>query len=161
MRSADVYPDAGYLDTDFVALDSDEIIGRVCPIEHGTEKGLWFWTMMATCPGPSFNERSGTEARRGDAGRRVAEAYDGMLRRTRGGPRLPLFRSLLEAAAPTICRIVTCSWKLVEEEARLGPCSGTSLETDSQAAIAACTSASSPNARAAFVETIFLICSSV
>jgi hypothetical protein len=35
-------------------------------------------------PGPSFNDRNSTEARRGDAGRRVIEAYEGMLRRTRG-----------------------------------------------------------------------------
>jgi hypothetical protein len=36
--------------------------------------------------GPTFTARSGTEARRGDAGRRVVEAYEAMLRRTVGGP---------------------------------------------------------------------------
>jgi hypothetical protein len=34
MWSADVYPDAGYPDTDFVALDDTEIIGRAYRIAH-------------------------------------------------------------------------------------------------------------------------------
>jgi hypothetical protein len=40
--------------------------------------------MTVSRPGPTFNARGGTEARRGDAGRRVVEAYEAMLRRTRG-----------------------------------------------------------------------------
>ena len=84
MRSADMYPDAGYPDTDFVAFDGEEIIGRVYRIRDGTEEGLWFWSMTVSRPGPTFNARGGTEARRGDAGRRVVEAYEAMLRRTRG-----------------------------------------------------------------------------
>jgi hypothetical protein len=84
MRSADMYPDAGYPDTDFVAFDGEEIIGRVYRIRHGTEEGLWFWSMTVSRPGPTFNARGGTEAGRGDAGRRVVEAYEAMLRRTRG-----------------------------------------------------------------------------
>jgi hypothetical protein len=40
--------------------------------------------MTISRPGPAFTARDGTEARRGDAGRRVVEAYVAMLRRTRG-----------------------------------------------------------------------------
>ena len=64
MRSADVYPGADYPDTDFIAFDGEEIIGRVYRISHGTEEGLWFWMMTVSRPGPMFNARSGTEARR-------------------------------------------------------------------------------------------------
>jgi hypothetical protein len=48
-------------------------------IRHGTEDGLWLWSMTATRPGPTFVDRGGTEARRGDAGRRVVEVYEAML----------------------------------------------------------------------------------
>jgi hypothetical protein len=84
MRSADVYPDGSFPPTDFVAFDGEEIIGRVYQIRHGIQEGLWFWTMTVSRPGPTFNARSGTEARRGDSGRRVVEPYEAMLRRTRG-----------------------------------------------------------------------------
>ena len=84
MRSADVDPSADFPPDDFVALDGDEIIGRVYRIRHGTQEGLWFWSMTISRPGPAFTARDGTEARRGDAGRRVVEAYEGLLRRTRG-----------------------------------------------------------------------------
>jgi hypothetical protein len=86
MRSADLYPDAGYPPTDFVAFDGEEIIGRVYRIRHGTEQGLWFWSMTVSLPGPAFNARSGTEAHRGEAGRRVIEAYQRMLARVRKAP---------------------------------------------------------------------------
>ena len=84
IRSADVYPDARYPDTDFIAFDGEEIIGRVYRIRHGTEQGLWFWSMTVSLPGPAFTARDGTEARRGDTGRRVVEVYEAMLRRVRG-----------------------------------------------------------------------------
>jgi hypothetical protein len=61
MRSSDVYPDAGYPDTDFIAFDGEEIIGRVYRISHGKEEGLWFWARTVSRPGPPFNARSGTE----------------------------------------------------------------------------------------------------
>jgi hypothetical protein len=81
MRSADLYPDARYPPDDFIAFDGDEIIGRVYRIRHGTEEGLWCWSM---------NARGGTEAHRGDASRRVVEAYEAMLRRSRNcGPVSP------------------------------------------------------------------------
>jgi hypothetical protein len=50
MRSADLYPDGRFPDTDFVAFDGEEIIGRVYRIRHGKEEGLWFWSMTATRP---------------------------------------------------------------------------------------------------------------
>jgi hypothetical protein len=83
LRSADLYPDADFPPDDFVAFDGDETIGRVYRIRHGTEEGLWFWTMTVSRPGPAFTARDGTEVRRGDAGRRVVEAYEAMLRRCR------------------------------------------------------------------------------
>ncbi len=89
LRSADLYPEAGYPDTDYVAFDGEEIIGSVYRIRHGIQEGLWFWSMTADRPGPAFTARDGTEARRGDADRRVVEAYERLLRRTRGWrPRL-------------------------------------------------------------------------
>jgi hypothetical protein len=39
MRSAYLYPDAGYPPTDYVAFDGEEIIGRVYQIEHGKDEG--------------------------------------------------------------------------------------------------------------------------
>jgi hypothetical protein len=67
MRLSDVYPDASFPDTDFVALDGEETIERVYRIahqaQHAASEGHWFWSMMVSRPGLSFNARSGTEAR--------------------------------------------------------------------------------------------------
>jgi hypothetical protein len=66
----------GGLAEDFQALDGDEIVGRVYQYPHGPQPGLWFWTMTVVRPGPRLPPpTSGTETRRGDAGRRVTEAY--------------------------------------------------------------------------------------
>jgi hypothetical protein len=71
----------GGVPEDFQALDGDEIVGRVYQIPHGPQAELWLWTMTAVRPGPRLPvPRSGTEARRGDAGRRVVEAYERLLR---------------------------------------------------------------------------------
>jgi hypothetical protein len=49
-------------------------------IPTGPERGLWFWTITALRPGPRITfPTSGTEARRGDADRRVVEAYERLL----------------------------------------------------------------------------------
>jgi hypothetical protein len=65
---------------DFQALNGDEIVGRVYQYPHGPQAGLWFWTMTAVRPGPRLAfPTNGTEARRGDAGRRVVEAYERLL----------------------------------------------------------------------------------
>ena len=70
----------GGLAEDFQALDDDEIVGRVDQSPHGPEQGLWFWTMTALRPGPRLPPPThGTEARRGNAGRRVVEAYERLL----------------------------------------------------------------------------------
>jgi hypothetical protein len=67
---------------DFRALNGDEIVGRVYQIPIGPERGFWFWTMTALRPGPRITfPTSATEARRGDAGRRVVEAYEWLIHR--------------------------------------------------------------------------------
>jgi hypothetical protein len=84
MRSADLDPDAGFPPTDYVAFDGEEIIGRVYRIKHGPDEGRWRWSMTVSRPGPTFTASNGTEARRGDAGRRIVEAYEAMRARIRG-----------------------------------------------------------------------------
>jgi hypothetical protein len=84
MRTNDLWgPDAG-LEADFCVVDPERpgttererYIGRVYQIPHGPQQGLWFWSMTCTHPGPRFPyPTNGTEARRGDAGRRVIECY--------------------------------------------------------------------------------------
>jgi hypothetical protein len=65
---------------DFQALDGDAIVGRVYQIPTGPQAGLWFWTMTVVRPGPRVTfPTNGTEARRGDAGRRVVEAYERLI----------------------------------------------------------------------------------
>jgi hypothetical protein len=65
---------------DFQALDGDEVVGRVYQIPTGPERGLWFGTMTVVRSGPRLPPpTNGTEARRGDAGRRVVEAYERLL----------------------------------------------------------------------------------
>jgi hypothetical protein len=67
----------GGLPEDFRALDGDETVGRVYQIPSGPAAGQWLWTMTAVRPGPRLTfPTNGTEARRGDARRRVAEAYE-------------------------------------------------------------------------------------
>jgi hypothetical protein len=75
MRTSDAFRDLNRSDKDFTAFDGKTIIGRVYELEQDREKGLWSWSMSADLPGPTFTNRSGREARRGDAGRRVVEAY--------------------------------------------------------------------------------------
>jgi hypothetical protein len=66
----------------FGALDGNEIVGRVYEIPHGPQAGLWLRTMIVVRPRPRITfPTSGTEARRGNAGRRVVEAYERLLRR--------------------------------------------------------------------------------
>jgi hypothetical protein len=65
---------------DYTALDGATVVGRVYRIDGGPEQGLWFWSMTAHRPGPRPQIlTSGKEARRGDAGRRVVEAYERLL----------------------------------------------------------------------------------
>jgi len=88
MKTADVYPDGGYDDTAFMAFDpevrfprtfplaGDEPIGNVRLIRGGPQDGHWRWSMTVALPGPYYSaQRSGSEATRGEAGRKVIEAY--------------------------------------------------------------------------------------
>jgi hypothetical protein len=60
--------DTGYPPDDFVALDGDEIIGRVYRIRHGTQEGLWLWSMTVSRPGLHRQGRHGGAPRRPPAG---------------------------------------------------------------------------------------------
>lgn len=81
MHYCDVFPDLKPSDTDFVALDGDRIFGRVMQFDSGPEMGRWIWSMVATAPGPTISPISGRADTRGEAGRRVAEAYGRLLAR--------------------------------------------------------------------------------
>jgi hypothetical protein len=87
-KTADVYPDGGHEDTDFMAFDpdvrfpafhpteGDEPIGRVRLYTSGPQGGLWQWSLTVSLPGPFYaSPTNGTEAKRGDAGRRMIEVY--------------------------------------------------------------------------------------
>src|SRR3954467_13300897 len=64
----------------FATLDGERVVGRVYQYPHGPQQGLWFWTMTISLPGPRFlGPISGVEEKRGDAGRRVVEAYHALL----------------------------------------------------------------------------------
>lgn len=88
-RACDVFTDLPTSEPQNVALDTkreatsevDKYIGGVQREENGPQQGTWFWTVAASFPGPIFPcLASGNEAERGDAGRRVAESYERMLR---------------------------------------------------------------------------------
>ena len=64
---------------DFTAFDGDEVIGRVCQITDGPERGLWSWAMTAVHAGPKPTfPTSGRATESAKAGRCVAEAYRAM-----------------------------------------------------------------------------------
>jgi hypothetical protein len=77
MRTRDVFPALAGLEHDYTALDGEAVVGRVYQIEGGPGQGLWFWSMTAYGPGarPQM-PMDGREVRRGEAGRRVIEAYE-------------------------------------------------------------------------------------
>ncbi len=67
---------------DFIAFDDEELIGRVFQIQYGQGQGRWVWTMTVGPPGLRLTfATSGVEDRRGEAGRRVVEAYERLRRR--------------------------------------------------------------------------------
>ena len=73
---------------DFAALDGEKVVGRVYQYAHGPQKGLWFWTMTVSLPGPRFpGQTNGVEEKRGDAGWRVVEAYHALLAHVAGTKR--------------------------------------------------------------------------
>ncbi len=79
LRTSDAFPHLDPSDKDFTAFDGDEVIVPDYQLEAGPEQGIWFWSMTADRPGPRFAGRSGRAARRGDAGRRVVDAYQRLL----------------------------------------------------------------------------------
>jgi hypothetical protein len=79
MLSSDAFPKHPPGDVDFVAFDGELLVGRVYEITQGTDKGQWLWTMLVDLPGPRFTARKGTAPTRGEAGRRVVEAYERLL----------------------------------------------------------------------------------
>jgi hypothetical protein len=66
-------------DADFVAFDGELLVGRVYRIGQGMDRGQWLWTMLVDLPGPRFTHRNGTASTRGEAGRKVVEAYERLL----------------------------------------------------------------------------------
>src|SRR5215210_4381779 len=82
MLTSEAWPNARWpRGPDFTAFDGELLVGRVYQYEHGPEKGLWFWTMSVERPGPPFpGPTHGVEARQGDAGRCVVEAYGALLK---------------------------------------------------------------------------------
>ena len=73
----EIYPELP-LEQDFIAFDeaTEQSIGRVCLMTHSTEAGRWRWSMFAhSNTGRVPFETLGYEDKRGDAGRRVVEAY--------------------------------------------------------------------------------------
>jgi hypothetical protein len=81
--SCDAVPNGNWTSRDLTALDGDQIIGRVHQVDHGPYEGLWSWAIF---PGGPFNlPTSGRERTRGQAGRRVIEAYQHLLESRRCG----------------------------------------------------------------------------
>ena len=65
---------------DFTAFDGQDVIGRVCQVEQGPERGLWIWTMTAGQPrSDAAYQTSGRAAERAKAGRSLIQAYRKML----------------------------------------------------------------------------------
>ena len=76
-------------DQDFVAFDEaiGESIGRVYIMKHGPQEGRWRWSMTAhSTTGKVPFEIHGHEDSRGDAGRRVIEAYRLLLEHNERAP---------------------------------------------------------------------------
>jgi hypothetical protein len=75
---------------DFLAFDeaTDESIGRVCLEKQSTNTGRWRWSMFAhSNTGRVPFETHGYEDSRGEAGRRVVEAYRKLLAHNEQHPR--------------------------------------------------------------------------
>jgi hypothetical protein len=87
-KTAEVYPDARYDSTDWMAFDpavrfprfhmveGDETIGNVHQIKGGLQSGLWQWSMTVALSGPAYGPpTNGTEADKVEAGRKVIACY--------------------------------------------------------------------------------------
>jgi hypothetical protein len=87
--TADVFPEALWSETDFVAIDcsrqgtdeKDECIGGLLQEKHGPYSGTWVWTMTVHMPGSQRPFAAhGREESRENASRRLTESYQHMLR---------------------------------------------------------------------------------
>ncbi len=91
----EVYPEFDP-DQDFLAFDeaTAESIGQVCLEHHSAYRGHWRWSMYARSnTGRVPFEIHGHEDSRGDAGRRVVEAYKLLLAHNERHPRKSPARS--------------------------------------------------------------------
>ncbi len=85
----EVYPELPP-EQDFIAFDAEreQSIGRVCLMQHSEQAGRWRWSMFAhSNTGRVPFETHGHEDRRGEAGRRVVEAYRLLLEHNERHPR--------------------------------------------------------------------------
>jgi len=76
IRAGDRYPDLKDDLDNFLMLDPDgRELGVVKWVESGPDHG-WFWSMLATAPGPAFKRpMSGRCTTRGQAVRELGECY--------------------------------------------------------------------------------------
>ncbi len=85
----EVYPELPR-EPDFLAFDeaTEQSIGRVCLEKQSTNAGRWRWSMFAhSHTGRVPFETHGHEDSRGEAGRRVVEAYRLLLAHNERHPR--------------------------------------------------------------------------
>lgn len=92
MRTFEAWPNDSWLKTSFTCFDerkpdresdglSHTYIGNVYQVPHGPEDGLWAWSVTAVFVGPKNPfPHSGREPTRKEAGRRVMETYERMLK---------------------------------------------------------------------------------
>ncbi|MBQ0820710.1 hypothetical protein KBI52_10885 [Microvirga sp. HBU67558] len=92
MKTSEAFPNDSWPETQFTCFDENKpdresggrwhtYIGNVQQVEGGPEGGLWSWSVTATFAGPRNPfPHSGREPMRKEAGRRVAETYERMLR---------------------------------------------------------------------------------
>ncbi|KLK90757.1 hypothetical protein AA309_23905 [Microvirga vignae] len=92
VKTSEAFPDDSWLETEFTCFDEhtpdresdsrwDTYIGNVYQEPHGPQQGMWAWSMTATPPGPRLPfPRSGREATRREAGHRLVECYERMLK---------------------------------------------------------------------------------
>ena len=88
----EVYPELPP-EHDFIAFDeeSEDSIGRVHLMKHSEQQGRWCWSMFAhSNTGRVPFETHGHEDSRGEAGRRVVEAYRRLLEHNECHPRKAL-----------------------------------------------------------------------
>jgi hypothetical protein len=88
-QTSNVFTEALWSDTDFVAIDAsragaderDKCIGGVLQEEHGPHKGMWAWSVTVCTPGSRVPfPANGREAKMSDAVRCVVVCYERMLR---------------------------------------------------------------------------------